>query len=321
MNTKSLSENPLGHDMAGSALSARRAPGANTRSGLGPGAEHRGRAEDAVPGAKTQAIMAPAGFRIGSKIRIAQIRAIPKKGDLKGNHAQLMSILEDVAKERVDVVVTPECFLDGYISTEPSVNAKKLRKYAIDPAKSTYVRMVSRWAKAASAWVIFGCSRIAPEGVYNTALIIACNGKLKGAYDKIHCQAHDRKYLPGQNLPVFDSDFGLFGVMICADRRWPETVRSLALQGARVIFNPTYGMHDERNLHMMQTRSYESEVFIAFTHPVQSLLTGPDGKIICNDTRANAHYSVNTIDLSEADAIRADNSSHLNGLRPELHTR
>jgi len=84
--------------MAGSALSARRAPEANTRSGLGPGAEHRGRAEDAVPaagglsfrtgrrylfgektalgipartaalpGAKIQAIMVPVGFRIGSK--------------------------------------------------------------------------------------------------------------------------------------------------------------------------------------------------------------------------------------------------------------
>jgi hypothetical protein len=83
--------------MSGSALSARRIPGANTRSGLGPGAEHRGRAEDdvpaagglsfhagrrylfggktalgipartaALPGAKTQAIMVPVGFRIGS---------------------------------------------------------------------------------------------------------------------------------------------------------------------------------------------------------------------------------------------------------------
>ena len=95
---KSLSKNPLGHDMAGSALSARRAPGVNTRSGLGPGEERRGRAENAVPaaggmsfragrrclfggktalgipartaalsGTKTQAIMVPMGFRIGSK--------------------------------------------------------------------------------------------------------------------------------------------------------------------------------------------------------------------------------------------------------------
>jgi predicted amidohydrolase len=258
---------------------------------------------------------------MNTKIRIAQIRAVPEKGDLKGNHAKLMSILKDVARERVDVVVTPECFLDGYISTEPNVNAEKLRDYAIDPAKSTYVREVSAWARHSSAWVIFGCSRIAPEGVYNSALIIDRNGKLKGSYDKTHCQEHDRKYLAGQSLPIFNSGFGPFGIMICADRRWPETVRSLALQGARVIFNPTYGMHDARNLHMMQTRSYESEVFIAFTHPLQSLLTGPDGKIICNDIRNSAPYSISEIDLSEADAIRADSSSHLKGRRPDIYYR
>ena len=67
-----------------------------------------------------------------------------------------------------------------------------------------------------------------------------------GSYDKTHCQNTDAKYLEGRSLPVFQSDFGTFGVMICADRRWPETVRTLAAKGARVIFNPTYGMHDAR---------------------------------------------------------------------------
>ena len=85
--------------MAGSALSARRAPEANTRSGLGPGEERRGRAEDAapaagglsfrtgrrylfggktalgipartsaLPGTKTHAIMAQTNFEIGSML-------------------------------------------------------------------------------------------------------------------------------------------------------------------------------------------------------------------------------------------------------------
>ena len=92
---KSLSENPLGHDMAGSVLSARREPGANTRSGLGPGEEHRGRAEDAVPaagglsshalpGTKTQAIMVPVDFRIGSKRLIHDFTTRIARGDKVG---------------------------------------------------------------------------------------------------------------------------------------------------------------------------------------------------------------------------------------------
>jgi omega-amidase len=254
-----------------------------------------------------------------TKIRIAQIRIVPEKGNLEGNHEKLMSVLGDVAREDVDVVVTPECFLDGYVSTENSVTRDTITDYAIDPLKSPYVDDVSAWSRENAAWVVFGCTRLSPEGVYNTALLLDRKGDLSGSYDKTHCQTHDKKYVPGQKLAVFDSDFGPFGVLICADRRWPEAVRSLALQGARVIFSPTYGMHDEKNLRMMQTRSYESEIFIAFTHPLQSLLTDPTGEIICNDTRADVRFSATEIDLSHVDEVRAGDSAHLKDRRPELY--
>ena len=255
-----------------------------------------------------------------TSIRIAQIRAVPEKGNLKGNHKKLMSVLLDVASRDVDVVVTPECFLDGYVATEDATSRDNIKDYAVDPADSPYVGHVSEWARENGAWVILGCSRLSPEGVYNTALLIDRMGDLIGCYDKTHCQTHDRKYLPGRSLSVFDSDFGRFGVLICADRRWPEAVRSLAVQGARVIFNPTYGMHDELNTHMMRTRSFESEVFIAFTHPRQSLLTDPTGRILCNDIREDADASVTEIDLSEVDAVRTGSASHLKDRRSDLYT-
>jgi len=121
-------------------------------------------------------------------------------------------------------------------------------------------------------------------------------------YDKLHLQTHDYKYTPGRHLNVYPSDFGPFGVMICADRRWPETSRTLTLKGARVIFNPTYGMHGELNLCMMRTRSYENGIFIVFTHPGQSLLTGPRGEVVCNCTEEKQTYVVTEIDLCKAPA-------------------
>ena len=258
--------------------------------------------------------------KMKTSIRIAQIRIVPEKGKVAANSKKLMSVLSDLTKRDVDVVVTPECFLDGYVSTEDWVNSDNIRNYAIDPSDSPCVDSVSAWARENSAWVVYGCSRLSPEGVYNTAILLDRKGNLSGSYDKTHCQTHDKKYVPGRKISVFDSDFGHFGVMICADRRWPETVRSLALQGARVIFNPTCGMHDENNLRMMQTRSYESEVFIAFTHPLQSLLTDPTGKIICNDTREDAAFSLTEIDLSQVDEVRARDSAHLRDRRPELYS-
>ena len=197
-----------------------------------------------------------------SKIRVAQIKVYPDKGGIEANHTKLMKIFGNIEKNHeVDVVVTPEGFLDGYVATEKSVTRDDMVKYAIDPLTSEYTRAVSAWARRNKAWIIYGCARKAKDGVFNSALIYNRRGSLVGIYDKLHLQRHDRKYARGQHLNAYESDFGLFGVMICADRRWPETARTLTLKGARVIFNPTYGMHGDLNLCMMRTRAYENGIF------------------------------------------------------------
>jgi len=252
-----------------------------------------------------------------SRIRVAQIRVYPEKGKLNANHTRLMEILAEIEKkEEVDVLVTPEGFLDGYVVTEKSVSKGDMGRYAIDPERSAYTRAASDWAKRNNAWVIYGCARKAAGGVYNTALIYNRKGVLVGMYDKTHIQTHDHKYLPGKHLNVYESDFGLFGVMICADRRWPETSRTLTLKGARVIFNPTYGMHGELNLCMMRTRSYENGIFVVFTHPGQSLITGPNGAVVCNDRDETRRYTVTEVNLSKAPA---NTGGHIADRRPDLY--
>ena len=230
-----------------------------------------------------------------------------------------MRILAEISPQRPDVILTPECFLDGYVVTQPEVDAASLLQYAVDPQTSPYVAAAQEYARAQGCWLIYGCTRRVEQGACNSALVIDRAGDIVGIYDKTHIQTHDVKFLPGQALPVFSSDFGPFGVMICADRRWPETTRSLALGGARVIFNPTYGMHDRRNQNMMQTRSYESEVFIAFAHPGQSLVTGPRGEVVCSRTARAERFSVCEIDLDLVDAVRAGPSAHLRDRRADLY--
>ncbi len=252
-----------------------------------------------------------------SKIRTAQIKVYPEKGRLKENYEKLTSILGVIERnEDVDVVVTPEGFLDGYVSTERMVTKETIVEYAIDPLTSKYSLEVSDWAKRKKAWIIFGCARKAKDGVFNTALIYNRSGTLAGMYDKTHLQNHDLKYTPGKHLDVYDSDFGLFGVMICADRRWPETPRTLTLKGARVIFNPTYGMHGDLNLCMMRTRSYENGIFIVFTHPGQALITGPKGQIVSNSRDESLTYTVTEIDLSQAPA---NTGGHIVDRRPDIY--
>ncbi len=54
-------------------------------------------------------------------LRVAQIKVYPEKGLLAANHRMLMGVLAEAAAHGPDVVVTPECFLDGYVVTEDSV--------------------------------------------------------------------------------------------------------------------------------------------------------------------------------------------------------
>jgi len=253
------------------------------------------------------------------KLRVAQIRITPEKGDLDGNFSRLRSALRVLEKHRPDVVVTPECYLDGYVSTEESLTRRALRKFAIDPESSAYTREISDWCARRRTWLIFGCTRKTRAGVFNSALIFNRQGVHVGTYDKTHCQMHDLKYVPGDALPVFDSDFGTFGVMICADRRWPETARTLSLKGARVIFNPTYGMSCDLNLAMMRTRAYENEIFIAFTHPQESLITGPGGEVVVDDRRRNRRFAVTVIDLAAVDKVHAGRHSHLKDRRADIY--
>jgi len=220
---------------------------------------------------------------------------------MQENHDKLMTILGEVEKENlIDVMITPEGFLDGYISTEETIRKEDMGSYAVIPHNSHFVKAVCDWAYRNKTWFIYGCTRKASDGIFNTALIINRKGIIAGTYDKLHLQQHDHKYTPGKHLHVYDSDFGKFGVMICADRRWPETARTLALQGARIIFNPTYGMHGDLNLCMMRTRSFENGIYIAFTHPGQSLITGPRGNVICNNVDEKQAFSITEIDLSNS---------------------
>ena len=43
---------------------------------------------------------------------------------------------------------------------------------------------------------------------------------------------------PGDQVTVFDTEFGKMGICICFDFRFPELARLMALEGARVILVP-----------------------------------------------------------------------------------
>lgn len=48
----------------------------------------------------------------------------------------------------------------------------------------------------------------------------------------------DFRYVPGDALPVFETEFGKVGLAMCSEVYVPEVARALALQGAELLFLP-----------------------------------------------------------------------------------
>jgi len=248
-------------------------------------------------------------------VRIAQLRAVPEKWNLEANFKLFLKLLDQADKQQPDFFITPEAWLDGYAAADKTSTPEKLRGVAQDPENSPYLQRVSSEAKKRGMFICFGFTSLEGGKIYNAAGLWDADGKLIGVYHKTHLQNHDLQYTPGEGLPVWDTPWGPVGIMICADRRWPETARCLRLQGTRLILNPTYGFRGDFNTAMMRTRAYENQCFIAFTHPEESLVTGPRGKVLTSEVGEEPAVFITEIDLAEA---RDDN--HLQDRRPEIYT-
>ena len=100
-------------------------------------------------------------------------------------------------------------------------------------------------ARQYNLYIVAGLLEKDGNVVYNTAVLIDKKGKIVGKYRKISLPREeiDGGITPGDETPVFDTDFGRIGMMICWDVTFPETARALAKQGAEVIFLPIAGGH------------------------------------------------------------------------------
>ena len=77
-----------------------------------------------------------------------------------------------------------------------------------------------------------------------TTFVIDPKGEIIGKYDKIHADFEVVNEL-GKEHSVFKTKYAPIGVLVCADRQFPEAARSSTLKGARVLIINSYGMWGE----------------------------------------------------------------------------
>ena len=165
--------------------------------------------------------------------------------------------LDSAGEKKVDIALLPEMFNGkGVKDAEPidgpsgSLLAEKARQWRIYVSGTFYEKR--------------------GDLVFNTAPLFDREGKLVGAYDKnqLYDPEEDEGATPGVGFPVFQTDFGKVGIIICYDSWFPEPTRLLAYKGAELILFPNAGYFTG----LMPARAADNGVWIAV-----SSLSGPAG--------------------------------------------
>ena len=198
-------------------------------------------------------------------MKLALISARPHLADKTKN----ISIMENaVKKTKADIYIFGEFFLQGDRCRD------EIRDLAepVDGPSLTHMKQV---AKQKHCYIVFGMplKDDTVDGlIYNTAVLIHPNGTV---------DLYKKWFLPnagpfeekiffdqGELLPVFQTEFGKIGLLICYDLNFPELAKALALQGADLLICISASPSTTRKYFetLLPARALENTVFLAFVN-------------------------------------------------------
>ena len=179
-----------------------------------------------------------------------------------------------------------------------------------------------------------GYAELTPDGHhYNTQILVDRTGQTIGKYRKVHIPGHadhqpwrkfqhlERYYFEESpdGFPVWRGFDGIVGMMICNDRRWPETYRVMGMQGVELILcgyntpinyapDPSQdilqGFH---NALVMQAGAYQNGTWVigvakggneeGVESLAQSCIIAPSGQIVAQTLTTGDELITATCDL------------------------
>jgi len=183
-------------------------------------------------------------------------------GAVERNFAHAEALLRNaVRQDAPDVVVLPELWSTGFFPKELDACADR------DGAHTQEVFS----ALARELRVNIVCGSVVTErdgGLYNTAYVFGRDGEVAASYDKTHLfspSGEGERFVPGNSRCRFSLDGHPCGIIICYDLRFPELVRSMALEGLDLLFVPAQ-WPEKRTVHLetlARARAIENQMFLA----------------------------------------------------------
>ena len=207
----------------------------------------------------------------------------------KDNLKQFGKFITIAGEQNADIVCLPEGI------TVVSTGKSYVEVSETIPGPTT--AFLGQLAKKYKMYIVAGIYEKEKSVVYNTAVLIGRDGELHGKYRKVALPREeiDGGITPGNSFPVFDTDFGKIGMMICWDVYFPEPARMLALQGAEIIFMPIWG----GDLTLAKARAIENQIYlVSSSYDMKTGVFDKTGELLTEGTNDNP-VAIIEVDLNQ----------------------
>lgn len=160
------------------------------------------------------------------------------------NIASLRSLAASCAGAECDLLALPEA--SGMMNKDKLSALSKTTDEESDP----YISACKEAAQFHRIWIHIGSTPVQTNGkLHNRSLLIDDAGQVRARYDKIHlfdvflegkpASLESERYASGDEAVVVDTPWGLWGMTICYDLRFPHLYREYAKLGVTVVFAPS----------------------------------------------------------------------------------
>ena len=204
---------------------------------------------------------------------------IAMKGEpwkLEENFQRMEAKVREAVGRRAQLVMAPESVLDGYVFNEdPTSTKEEMLKIAQTVPGGEYLDRAGALCRELGIHLSFGFLEREGDDLFNACVLLDNGGEMLAHYRKI-TTAGEYEITPGSALKPFDTPLGKVGFLLCSDRA-ADNVRTLAVQGAGVVFIPMDGSGGPDNTQKMQWRARENGCWIAIANTWSSVLINPQG--------------------------------------------
>ncbi len=177
------------------------------------------------------------------KVGLVQMRSTR---DARENIRLAGDLVRDAAEAGADFILTPE----NTPLMEREREAIDAASFADDGANPT-IEAFRAIAREVSRWLLLGSLAVkTDEGrLANRSVLIAPDGKIAARYDKIHMfdvvvseaerYQESKNFRPGDRAVLARLPWGVLGMSVCYDMRFPQLYRALAKAGAQFFSAPS----------------------------------------------------------------------------------